>query len=113
MSPSVNSHRYQARRTDRFEVMPNTSSTALTMALKKEVSVIENRAHHSESGKSPTQQGCCRKARAPARDPELEHMDGGDESRLSSTMSDPDRADLSISSEQFKEEGQEIIWVDE
>jgi len=56
-------------RADRFEVMPNTSSYALTMALKTVFSVMENQAQqHSASGKYP---------------------------------------------EPSKEEGQEIIWVEE
>jgi hypothetical protein len=91
--------------------MPNTSSTALTMALKKVFSGMENRAQHSASGR-------CRKTGVPARDLELGRIDGFDESRQS-TISGPDRQDLSISSEQSnevvqsKEVGQEIVWVEE
>jgi hypothetical protein len=109
-------------KTDRFEVMPNTSSNALTMALKKIFSVMEN-------------QGPCGKASFPAWYPELEHLDGSDESRQStmsgtdssrdlsisteqskeelSTMSGPDRQDVSISNVKSRDEGQEIIWVEE
>ena len=53
---------------DRFEVMPITSSNALTMALKKIFSVMENQTQHSAPKKY---------------------------------------------AEQSKEEGQEIIWVEE
>jgi hypothetical protein len=109
-------------KTDRFEVMPNTSSNALTMALKKAFSVMENQSHYG-------------KASVPARYPELEHLDGSDESRQStmsgtdssrdlsisteqskeelSTMSGPDRQDVSISNVKSRDEGQEIIWVEE
>jgi hypothetical protein len=121
-------------RSDRFEVMPNTSSNALTMALKKASSGMENQAPHSP--KSRRRQSISRKAgvpvrrktgipsrrktgvparrktSVPARDPELGHMDSCDESRQS-TISDPSSADSSISSEQIQEMGQEIIWVEE